>query len=168
MPKWEHFSQCFLHDAKNLYCDFQQALPKFCVQGSAADWLHFRTSDRQRVFWRESCKQLLANDAHLDLRHEQPQSRMLRLAHSAPRSVLVGRRRRISLQREEWNSKSGRMISLSPPQSIQKTGRFLVACTRLYDPLCPSVGWSVGMSICLSVTLSFFFSSFYIILSHLK
>ena len=24
---------------------------------------------------------------------------------------------------------------------------FLVACTRLYNPLCPSVGWSVGRSV---------------------
>ena len=27
---------------------------------------------------------------------------------------------------------------------------FLVACTRLYTPLCPSVGWSVGRSVGLS------------------
>ena len=27
---------------------------------------------------------------------------------------------------------------------------FLVACTRLYNPLCPSVGWSVGLSVCRS------------------
>ena len=37
--------------------------------------------------------------------------------------------------------------------NVTWTGRtFLVACTRLYDPLCPSV----GRSVCLSVTLSFF------------
>ena len=34
--------------------------------------------------------------------------------------------------------------------------KFLVACTRLYNPLCPSVGWSVGRSVTLS-----FFSPFY-------
>ena len=32
------------------------------------------------------------------------------------------------------------------------TVTFLVACTRLYNPLCPSVGWSV----CLSVIFCFF------------
>ena len=40
---------------------------------------------------------------------------------------------------------------------------FLVACTRLYDLLCPSVGRSVGCSVTLS-----FFSSFCIILSHFQ
>ena len=39
---------------------------------------------------------------------------------------------------------------------------FLVACTRLYIPLCPSVCrlvcWSVGLSVCLSVIHSFIHS----------
>ena len=39
---------------------------------------------------------------------------------------------------------------------------FLVACTRLYNPLCPSLGRSVGPK------LLAFFLSFYAILSHLK
>ena len=33
---------------------------------------------------------------------------------------------------------------------------FLVACTRLYTPLCRSVGWSVGRSVGRSVTHLFF------------
>ena len=50
---------------------------------------------------------------------------------------------------------------------------FLVACTRLYNPLCRSIGPPVGPS----VTLSFFslfdvilgyFTSFYVILSHFQ
>ena len=46
---------------------------------------------------------------------------------------------------------------------IEQSKQFLVACTRLYNPLCLSVGRSVG----LSVTLSFF-SPFYVILSHFQ
>ena len=42
---------------------------------------------------------------------------------------------------------------------IHQQVSFLVACTRLYDPLCPSVGRSVTLS---------FFSTFYAILSHFK
>ena len=38
---------------------------------------------------------------------------------------------------------------------------FLVACTRLYTPLCPSVCWSVGPS-------HFYFFFNFISLSHLK
>ena len=33
---------------------------------------------------------------------------------------------------------------------------FLVACTRLYNPLCPLVGWLVGRSVDRLVTLYFF------------
>ena len=35
--------------------------------------------------------------------------------------------------------------------AIESVTHFLVACTRLYKPLCPSVGLSVGLSVCLSV-----------------
>ena len=34
---------------------------------------------------------------------------------------------------------------------------FLVGCTRLYNPLCPSVGWSVGWSVTLYFFLWFYF-----------
>ena len=40
--------------------------------------------------------------------------------------------------------------------------QFLVACTRLYNPLCPSVGWLVGLSVCWS------HFTFFITFSHLK
>ena len=47
--------------------------------------------------------------------------------------------------------------------SVMSSSLFLVACTRLYNPLCLSVGLSVGPS----VTLSFYqrFSPFWVILS---
>ena len=44
------------------------------------------------------------------------------------------------------------------------SSQFLVACTRLCDPLCPSVGWSVSRS----VRHAQLFLSFYVYLSHLK
>ena len=46
---------------------------------------------------------------------------------------------------------------------------FLVACTQLYDPLCPSVGPSVCWSVCLLVPDAFFFfSPFYVVRSLFK
>ena len=46
---------------------------------------------------------------------------------------------------------------------------FLVACTRLYNPLCRSVGLSVGLSVTFYFFYQFYlFKSFLVILSHLK
>ena len=45
-----------------------------------------------------------------------------------------------------------------PINKFKQLLKFLVACTRLYNPLCRSVGPSVGPSVTLC-----FFSSFYVI-----
>ena len=46
---------------------------------------------------------------------------------------------------------------------------FLVACTRLYNPLCPSVGRSVGRLVTLYFFYHFyFFKLFLVILSNFK
>ena len=44
-------------------------------------------------------------------------------------------------------------LSADDEHSLRCVKDFLVACTRLYNPLCPSVGWLVGWS----VTLYFFY-----------
>ena len=45
----------------------------------------------------------------------------------------------------------------------------LVACTQLYNPLCPSVGWSVGRLVTLYFIYHFyFFTSFLVILSNFE
>ena len=50
-----------------------------------------------------------------------------------------------------------------------RSSEFLVACTRLYTPLCPSVGWSVGRSVGRSPFYFFYsFYSYQVILSQLS
>ena len=51
-----------------------------------------------------------------------------------------------------------------PSKNAKETIWFLVACTRHYNPLCPSVGLSVGPLVRRSATLNFFF----VVLSHFK
>ena len=74
----------------------------------------------------------------------------------------------INFHKSFKSSKFGRSVNRLV---VESTPGFLVACTRLYNPLRLSVGWSVGRSV--RNTLLFFvvlrhFRVFYVILSHFK